>query len=100
MQHLEKQQQIDTNAMTSKDIQINRLENLLKMAEDKEFDLSEQNDKQQQQIVDLQNDNAASQDAIKLRVMELKHKTQSIDILEKRIKENNEKVFLGCFFIP
>ena len=92
MQHLEKRQQIDTSVLTHKDILINSLKNQLKMAEEKEVDFAEKTDKQFEQITGLHNDNVILKDAIELRSIELKNKTRSIELLEKRLIEKQEKV--------
>lgn len=81
--------------LAQQDILIQKLTNQLKNAEEKGKNLQEHMLKMEDEINELRNSNLILQNAIELRVVEIKHKSGTIEMLEKTMREA-KRVRLVC----
>ena len=95
--YLEKKQQSNNSVIAQKDIHIKKLESQILSLEQSEQELSEESNKQHEEIIALKREINALEDSISMRMVELDNKNQSIKILERQLLEVKEKVrFYFC----
>ena len=90
--YLEKKQQSNNSVIAQKDIHIKKLESQILSLEQSEQELSEESNKQHEEIIALKREINALEDSISMRMVELDNKNQSIKILERQLLEVKEKV--------
>eukprot|EP00111_Clytia_hemisphaerica_P005741 TCONS_00016645-protein len=89
--YLEKKQQSTNSIIAQKDIHIKKLESQILSLEQSEQELSEESNKQHEEIITLKREINALEDSISMRIVELDNKNQSIKILERQLLEFKEK---------
>ncbi len=91
---MEVQQQVNSSAITHKDILIMKLKSDLELSREHQRDVAKQLQECDVTIGELQAEIADFQSIVSMRVAETKNKEQSIQILEQMYKSSKEKASL------
>ena len=78
--------------LAQRDVEIQKLEGKIFSLEQNEQELSEESNKQHEEIIQLKQDINTLENSISMRMVELDNKNQSIKILERQLLEMKEKV--------
>ena len=78
--------------LSQKNVEVQRLESKILSLEQNEQELSEESNKQHEEIIQLKQEINVLENSISMRIVELDNKNQSIKILERQLLELKEKV--------
>lgn len=78
--------------LSQKNAEVQRLESKILSLEQNEQELSEESNKQHEEIIQLKQEINVLENSISMRIVELDNKNQSIKILERQLLELKEKV--------
>ena len=92
VRYLETQTRQDTGTITHKDVLIMRLKTDLQLSKEHQKSIAKQLQDCETSIGQFQAEIEDLQDALSLKISELKNKDQSIEIIEKQYRETKERV--------